>query len=116
MPHNPSRSTIFLGALTSGVGTLIVALIVGWLTLGRHAVGREEVIELIESRAPYVADRQALLNAVETNAEHIDQLARTIRELERQGHRVEAKLDLLLNEAAAKNTREAPKHGERTKQ
>jgi hypothetical protein len=87
-----------IAAITSGVATLLVTLIVGWLTLGRDAVGRDEAIELIDSRGPYIADRQALHAAIERNSAQIDDLARTTRDLERQVHRVEAKLDLLLEE------------------
>ena len=102
MQTNRKTATVFLTALTSGVSTLIVALVIGWLTLGRDAVGREEVIELIESRTPYVSDRQALHNSVRQNSARIHELSQALRDLERQGHRVEAKLDLLLGQMANK--------------
>jgi hypothetical protein len=88
--------THITAALTSGAATLLVTLVIGWLTLGRDSVGRAEVIELIQSRGPYVADRQALVNAITQHAVRLDELAQLTRELERQSHRVEAKLDLLL--------------------
>ena len=91
------RLSNIVTALTSSVATLLVALIFGWLTLGRDAVGREEAIDLIDSRGPYIADRQALHAAIERNNTQIDDLVRTTRELERQVQRVEAKLDLLLS-------------------
>ncbi|MCA9268654.1 MAG: hypothetical protein KDA41_09295 [Planctomycetales bacterium] len=96
----PRNSNTVAAALTSGAGALLVTLIVGWLTVGRDAVGREDVIELIETHGPYVAERQALHNAVELNATRTDDLQRLTHELERQGHRVEAKLDLLLQRLA----------------
>ena len=93
-----SLSTVVATALASGATTLIVALTIGWLTVGRSALGREEVMELIATNTPYVADRQALQNSVATNTARIDELSQRLREIERQGHRVEAKLDLLLCE------------------
>ncbi len=92
-------STIVGTAVASGATTLIVALTMGWLTVGRSAVGRDEVVEMIASGAPYVAERQALHNSVDLNTGRIDELTRQLREIERQGHRVEAKLDLLLSRA-----------------
>lgn len=91
---------VFLTAITSGVGTLLVALVIGWLTLGRDAVGRAEVIQLIDARTPAVARQQTLHDSVENNTTRIDALAVALRDLERQGHRVEAKLDLLLGQLA----------------
>lgn len=90
--------TIIGTAAASGAATLIAALVIGWLTVGRWAVGREEVAEMIAAGTPYVAERQALHNSVETNTQRIDRLAEQLREIERQGNRVEAKLDLLLGE------------------
>ena len=95
-----STTTVISTALASGAATLIVALAVGWLTIGRSAVGRDEVIELIASGAPYSHERQALFNNVENNTQRIDDLSQRLRQIEQQGHRVEAKLDLLLSEFA----------------
>lgn len=103
------RLSNLVAAISSSVATLLVTLIFGWLTLGRDAVGREEAIELIDSRGPYIADRQALHAAIDRNNTQIDELSRTSRELERQMQRVEAKLDLLLE---GKFTTEARRHGE----
>lgn len=90
------RLSNLVAAFSSSVATLLVALIFGWLTLGRDAVGRDEAIDLIDSRGPYIADRQALHAAIERNNTQIDELTRTTRDLERQMQRVETKLDLLL--------------------
>ena len=94
--HTSRRLSHLVAAITSSVATLLVTLIFGWLTLGRDAVGRDEAIDLIDSRGPYIADRQMLHAAIERNSTQIDELSRTTRELERQMQRVEAKLDLLL--------------------
>jgi hypothetical protein len=94
--QNSRRLSNLVAALSSSVATLLVTLIFGWLTLGRDAVGRDEAIELIDSRGPYIADRQMLHAAIERNNTQIDDLTRSTRELERQMQRVEAKLDLLL--------------------
>jgi hypothetical protein len=99
------RLSNLVAAISSSVATLLVTLIFGWLTLGRDAVGREEAIDLIDSRGPYIADRQALHAAIERNSTQIDELTRTSRELERQMQRVEAKLDLLLGEPALNQER-----------
>ncbi len=100
MQTTNKTSSVFITAITSGVGTLLVALVIGWLTLGRDAVGRGEVIQLIEARTPAVARQQTLHDSVEHNTARIDALALALRDLERQGNRVEAKLDLLLGQLA----------------
>ena len=89
---------IITASLASGAATLTVALAMGWLTVARNAVGREEAIELIATNAPYTREREALQNNVSLNARSIDELSDRLREMEQQGHRVEAKLDLLLSE------------------
>lgn len=93
-----SLPTIVSTALASGATTLIVALAIGWLTIGRSAMGREEVIQLIATSAPYVRDRQALQFSINSNTQRVDEITQRLREIERQGIRVEAKLDLLLSE------------------
>jgi len=98
------HATVAATALASGAATLIVALVVGWLTVGRDAVGRDEVIELIATSAPYAREREALHNSVTTNTQRIDDITGRLREIERQGHRVEAKLDLLLSEFSQRET------------
>ena len=107
--HASRRVSNLVAGITSSVATLLVTLIFGWLTLGRDAVGREEAIDLIDSRGPYIADRQALHAAIERNNAQIDDLSRTTRELERQMQRVETKLDLLMDR---KLTTETRRHGE----
>ena len=47
-----SLNTIVTTSLASGAATLIVALSIGWLTVGRSAVGREDVLELISNNTP----------------------------------------------------------------
>lgn len=91
------RPSAAMAALMSGLLAILSTLTVCWLTVGREAVTRAEVIELIDSRGPYLADRQALKNAVQLNASQCQELARITRELERQLARVESKLDLLVD-------------------
>ena len=61
-------------------------------------MGREEVIELTTNNVPYTREREALHNNVNANTRSIEELNTRLREIEQQGHRVEAKLDLLLGE------------------
>lgn len=96
MQHSQRVHIVIATALTSGIVTLSVSLAMGWLTLGRHAVSRQEVVEMIETRTPYAAEREALRTAVQQNSARLDELTQITRELERQGNRAEAKLDLLL--------------------
>lgn len=100
MSTNQGLGAIITTALASGAATLIVALVIGWLTVGRSAVGRDEVIELIANNAPYNREREALQNGVRANTLAIAEISQRLREMEQQGHRVEAKLDLLLSEFA----------------
>ena len=96
--NQQSMGTIIVTSLASGAATLIVALAIGWLTIARSAVGREEVVELITSNTPYIREREALQNGVAHNTRSIEELTTRLRNIEQQGHRVEAKLDLLLSE------------------
>jgi len=46
-----------LGALVSGAGA--------WVTLGRSVTTRADVVELIETRSPYIEDKRILNDAIE---------------------------------------------------
>lgn len=54
-------------AITS-VG-IIVASIGFWITLGRHMVTRQEVMELIETKSAYNIDRQFIMERLNSNKE-----------------------------------------------
>ena len=90
------KRTQIVTAIITGLTTLTIALLTGWLTLAGEAISRDETIELIEARTPYVLDREALKQSIELNTRKTEQLSELTRELERQNVRVEAKLDLLL--------------------
>lgn len=53
----PLVGAALLGALISGAGT--------WITFAREVVPRDEVIELIQTRSPYVPDKRVLGDAIE---------------------------------------------------
>ena len=97
--------TLLATGFSSAASTLVFALLLGWLTVGRYAVGRDDVLELIENRSPYVVQRESLHNSIQLNTSRIDEITLLLSEIERQGHRVEAKLDVLLRYKGSKAQR-----------
>jgi hypothetical protein len=53
---------------TTSVG-IIVAMMGFWLTVGKHLTTRSEVCELIETKSPYVVDRQFIMERLAINKE-----------------------------------------------
>jgi hypothetical protein len=53
---------------TTSVG-IIITMLGFWLTIGRNMTTRSEVIELIETKSPYVVDRQFIMERLAINKE-----------------------------------------------
>ena len=53
---------------TTSLG-IIISMATFWLTVARHSVYRDEVIELIETKSPYVHDKQFIMERLAVNKE-----------------------------------------------
>lgn len=53
---------------TTSVG-VVVTLVSCWLTIGRHMVTKEEVLNIIETQSPYLHDRQFIMERLNVNKE-----------------------------------------------
>jgi len=53
---------------TTSIG-IIITMLGFWFTIGRNMVTRSEAIELIETKSPYVIDRQFIMERLAINKE-----------------------------------------------
>jgi hypothetical protein len=53
---------------TTSIG-IIITLVGFWFTIGRNIITRSEIVELIETKSPYVIDRQFIMERLNTNKE-----------------------------------------------
>lgn len=65
---------------TTSVG-IIVTLVGFWVTIGRNMATKKEVCELIESRSPYVQDRQFIMERLSVNKETQAALSITLQKV-----------------------------------
>ena len=59
----------FWETLATASAGIIVAMMGFWLTIGKHLTTRREVCELIETRSPYLQDKQFILERLNSNKE-----------------------------------------------
>lgn len=53
---------------TTSVG-IILTMLGFWFTIGRNMATRSEVVEMIESKSPYLQDRQFIMERLNSNKE-----------------------------------------------
>lgn len=53
---------------TTSIG-IIVTMIGFWVTIGRNMATKAEVLDIIESKSPYLQDRQFIMERLATNKE-----------------------------------------------
>lgn len=53
---------------TTSIG-IIITLVGFWFTIGRNIITRSEIVELIETKSPYVIDRQFIMERLAINKE-----------------------------------------------
>ena len=75
-----------LGALLSGAGV--------WVTWGRSVVDEPKVIELIETRSPYVLDKRLLLD----NGVKLKELEQAVRSLELEVRELKTLLHVMIED------------------
>lgn len=73
-----------LGALLSGAGF--------WMSVGRFAVSRADVSEMIIMQSPYIEDRKLLTEALRDTREQLRAQAEAIQEMKQAIVRMEAKI------------------------
>lgn len=65
---DPNISHFWQPIATMCVG-VIVTLIGFWVGIGRKIVGREEIYEIIETKSPYLQDKQFIMERLAINKE-----------------------------------------------
>ncbi len=98
-----------LVALATAMGTVVVF----FFAIAGSRVDRAEVLELIQTTAPYVIDRGVLLSGVESNTVAIKDLTTQVDAMGQEQVRVGTKLDILLEriygvDTGSLNPREVP--------
>ena len=90
--NSPEVWKIFATGLTSVVLTLLVA----WLSVGREIVTTDEVRRMILTEAPYMADRQLLQQGVSKNGAAILDINEDLRDIQLAQVEAATKLDLII--------------------
>lgn len=65
---------------TTSIG-IIVTLVGFWVTIGRNMATKTEVCDLIESKSPYVQDRQFIMERLSVNKETQAALSVTLQKV-----------------------------------
>jgi hypothetical protein len=59
---------------TTSLG-IIITMISFWVTVARHMISKAEVIEMLETKSPYLQDRQFIMERLAINKENQAQFA-----------------------------------------
>ena len=59
---------------TTSLG-IIISMVGFWFTIARHMISKSEVIELLETKSPYLQDRQFIMERLAVNKENQAQFA-----------------------------------------
>ena len=79
-----------------GMGASVLTVGGFFFTIGRNAVTRAEVMDIVRTQAPYVEDRQLLQDAVVKNTESISTISEDIKVIEIEQAKIDTKLDDIL--------------------
>lgn len=80
-----------------GMGASVLTVGGFFFTIGRNAVTRTEVIEIVRTQAPYVEDRQLLQDAVVKNTESIESIEESVNMVQLEQVKIETKLNDIIN-------------------
>ncbi len=81
-----------LVALIAVIGTWALS----WFTIAGDKVDRKEVLELIQTTAPYVLDRNVLISGMESNAKAVGNMDTELQALKIEQTRLIERVDMLL--------------------
>lgn len=59
---------------TTSLG-IIISMVGFWFTIARHMISKSEVIELLETKSPYLQDKQFIMERLAVNKENQAQFA-----------------------------------------
>lgn len=93
-PRNGQRAlmTNVVIALVSSITVFFIF----WMTIAGNRVDRKEVLELIQTTAPYVLDRNVLISGMESNTRAISDMKSELRDLTVGQAKLIARVNILL--------------------
>jgi hypothetical protein len=72
---------LIMPVVLSVLSSTVVTGVAAWLTLGRHAVTRTELVEYVQDQSPWLRDRGRLQVLMEAQGKNIDKLTVAVESL-----------------------------------